>query len=168
MDEVVLRPFNKDDINVIANYANNPRVSSWMTNQFPYPYTTDHAQEFVKRVSAQSPLQVLAISVNQKFGGAIGIHPQSDIFELNAELGYWLAESYWGKGIATRAVQQMIEYGFKTFHINRIFARPFGSNKGSQRVLEKNGFQLEAVLKGTIFKNGKFEDELIYAIRKNQ
>ena len=84
----------------------------------------------------------------------------------NAELGYWLAEPFWGKGIITYAIQEMVEYGFKTFDITRIFAIPFGTNIASQKALEKAGFILEARLNKTIFKNGEYQDELIYAIRK--
>jgi RimJ/RimL family protein N-acetyltransferase len=81
------------------------------------------------------------------------------------ELGYWVAEPFWGKGIMTKAVLQMVDYGFKTFDITRIFARPFGTNIASQTVLEKAGFILEARLDKTLYKNGEFLDELIYAVR---
>ena len=81
-------------------------------------------------------------------------------------MGYWLAEPFWGKGIITAAIRQMVEYGFKTWDITRIYARPFGSNIASQKVLEKAGFRLEVRFEKTIFKNGVFEDELIYAIRR--
>ena len=81
-------------------------------------------------------------------------------------MGYWLAEPFWGKGIITGAVRQMLEYGFKTFDINRIFARPFGTNIASQKVLEKTGFVLEARFEKTFFKNGEYLDECVYAIRR--
>jgi len=71
--------------------------------------------------------------------GGIGLHLQNDIQCKNAEPGYWLAEPYWGKGIITKAVTQMVDYGFKTWEVSRIFARPFGTNIASQRVLEKPG-----------------------------
>jgi RimJ/RimL family protein N-acetyltransferase len=108
----------------------------------------------------------MAIDINGEACGGIGIHPQDDIQCKNAELGYWLGEPFWGKGIITSAILQMVENGFNSFDINRIFARPFGSNLASQKVLEKTGFILEAKLEKTLFKNGIYEDELIYAIRK--
>lgn len=98
--------------------------------------------------------------------GSIGIFPQSDIHEKNAEMGYWLSEKYWGLGIMPRAIQEMVEYGFKTFDITRIFARPFSTNRGSQRVLEKAGFELEAKLKKAIYKDGEYLDEWIYSKKK--
>jgi RimJ/RimL family protein N-acetyltransferase len=82
-------------------------------------------------------------------------------------MGYWLAEKYWGKGIMTKAITEIINYGFQTFDIVRIFARPFSTNLNSQRVLEKTGFTFEARLKKALFKNGEFLDELIYAKFKN-
>jgi RimJ/RimL family protein N-acetyltransferase len=117
--------------------------------------------------SACNPARIFAIVVNGEAAGGIGLHPQPDIYRKNMELGYWLAEPYWGKGIATRAVVQMTAYGFDTFDIERIFARPYGHNTASQKVLEKAGFKLEAKLEKTIIKNGEMLDELIYAVRKN-
>ena len=84
------------------------------------------------------------------------------------ELGYWLAEPFWGQGIITRAIGQMVQYGFENFDITRIFARPFGTNIGSQKALKKAGFLLEARFEKTLFKNGQFLDELVYALRKPQ
>ena len=113
-----------------------------------------------------SPSRIFAIEINGEASGAIGLHLQTDIHIKIMELGYWLAEIYWGKGIMTKAVKQMVDYGFKTFEIDRIFARPFGINIGSQKVLEKAGFTLEARFEKTIYKNGKYLDELVYAFRK--
>ena len=112
------------------------------------------------------PTHIFAIDIDGHAVGGIGIHSQSDIFRKNAELGYWLAEPFWGKGIMTTAVKEMLEYSFNNFEINRVFARPFGNNVGSQKVLEKAGFVLEARLSKVLFKNGEYLDELIYAVRR--
>ena len=100
--------------------------------------------------------------------GGIGVHPQTDIHFKNAELGYWLAEPLWGQGIITKAILQMVDYGFKTYDITRIFARPFGTNIGSQKALEKAGFTLEGRFEKSLFKNDEYVDELIYAIRRKK
>ena len=86
----------------------------------------------------------------------------------NAELGYWLAEPFWGKGIITKAIKQIVDFGFKTYDITRIFARPFGTNIASQRVLEKSGFKFECKFEKTLLKNGEMLDELYYSIRRNE
>ena len=137
-----------------------------MTNKFPYPYTKEHGKNFIEFAISKKPNHILAIDIQGYVVGALGIHVQDDIACRNAELGYWISENYWNKGIISSAIQQMVEYGFKNYDINRIYSRPFGYNLASQRVLEKNNFILEARLIGTIYKNGIITDELIYAIRK--
>ena len=161
-----LRPWTMEDLESLVKYANNFEIAKNMTDQFPHPYTIGKGKTFIENVISTKPTQIFAIDINQEAIGAIGIHPQSDIQRRNAELGYWLAKPYWGKGIMTEAISRMIEYSFKTWEINRIFARPFGNNIASQKVLEKAGFKLEARFEKTFYKNNEFIDELIYAIRK--
>ena len=164
--DFTLRPWQMEDLDNLVLYANNAGIAKYMTNGFPFPYTKENGKAFITFATKDSPIHIFAIDINGKAVGGIGIHPQSDIHSKNAELGYWLAENYWGKGITTRAVKQMIQFSFETFEIDRIFARPFGTNLPSQKVLEKAGFKLEARFDKTIFKNGEYEDELIYAIRR--
>ncbi|HMR46262.1 MAG TPA: GNAT family N-acetyltransferase [Bacteroidia bacterium] len=166
MAEIVLRSLQIDDAETFALHANNIAIANNMTNQFPFPYTKEHALEFIRRINSLKPAQVFAIDFEGEAIGAIGLHPQNDIFLKNAELGYWLAEKFWGRGFVSVAINKIVEYGFGNFEIDRIFARPFGSNRSSQRVLEKTGFVLEARLEKIIYKNNRYEDELIYAIRK--
>jgi len=161
-----LRPWTNNDIDSLVKFANNKKIANNMTNKFPSPYTEESAKLFIEFANKEFPFQILAIEINNEAVGSLGIFQQSDIQCKNAELGYWLAEQYWGKGIMSKAIIQMVEYGFKTWDINRIFARPFGPNIASQRVLEKTGFTLEARFEKTYFKNRIFLDELIYAIRK--
>lgn len=163
-----LRPWTINDLNDLVSFANNKEIAKYMTDQFPYPYTIEKGKAFIEYASNASPLHIFAIDVDGKAAGGIGIHPQTDIQCKNAELGYWLAEPFWGKGIVTKAVVQMVDYGFKNFDVDRIFARPFGTNKGSQKVLEKSGFILEGKFEKTLFKNGEFLDELVYAIRRKK
>ena len=161
-----LRPFRDSDLTHLVKYANNYNIAKYLTNQFPHPYTDEDGQKFISSVSNNDPINVFAIEINGEAAGAIGIFPQSDIHEKNAEMGYWLAEPFWGNGIITRAIGEIVEYGFKTFDISRIYARPFSVNPASQRVLEKVGFTCEARLKDAVYKNGHYMDELIYVKRK--
>lgn len=160
-----LRPWTVDDLESLVKYANNSKIAKNLTDKFPSPYTIENGKFFIESATKKSPPNILAIDVNNEAVGGIGIHPQSDIHCKNAELGYWLAEPFWGNGIITKAITQMIEYGFKNWDINRIFARPFETNIASQRVLEKAGFILEGRFKKTLFKNGEYLDELVYAAR---
>jgi len=115
-----------------------------------------------------NPPSVLAIDLDGEAIGGIGVHPQLDVHCKNAEIGYFIGEPFWGKGIITQAIQKMVVYGFENWDVQRIFARPFGTNIGSQKALEKARFKLEARLEKTIFKNGVYEDELIYAVRRGE
>lgn len=161
-----LRPFQDDDKDALTKHANNKAISDNMHNGFPYPFTDKHAEAFIRRANAEFPYKMLAIAEEDGVIGATGIWPQSDLHCLNGELGYWLAEAYWNKGIATMTVKSMLHYGFSHFGLNRIFARPFPENHASRRVLEKSGFRMEARLRQSMVKNGVVFDELIYAILK--
>lgn len=167
MTEFTLRSWTMQDLDSLVAYANNPNIARFMMNVFPHPYGLQNGKAFIE-MAMQEQQRFFAIDVQDKAVGGIGLHPQSDIYCKNAELGYWLAEPYWGMGIATRAVSQTVKHGFEQFDLSRIFARPFGNNPASQRVLEKAGFILEARLEKTLFKNGEYLDELIYAVRRGK
>lgn len=162
----ILRPWNLADLNSLVKYADNAAIAKYMTDQFPHPYTPNHGRNFIQFATTNPGARIFAIQVADEAVGGIGLHPQTDIQRNNAELGYWLGEPFWGHGIMTRAIEQIVTYGFQHLPITRIFARPFGSNLASQRVLEKSGFNLEARLPNTFCKNKVLEDELIYAIRR--
>ncbi len=161
-----LRPFTINDLESFVKYANNPKIANNLTDKFPHPYTIEHGKMFIEKATKNNPTNIFAIDINGEACGGIGIHPQDDVQRKNAELGYWLAEPFWGNGIISKAIPQIVEYGFKNFDITRIYARPYGTNAASQRVLEKAGFKLEGKFEKTLFKNGEFLDEWIYAVRK--
>lgn len=163
----VLRPWNISDLEQLVSIANNINIAKNLTNQFPHPYTEKDGIAFIERATNFNPPQVFAIDLNGTAIGGIGIFPQSDILCKNAEIGYWLGEPYWGKGYMSKCIPEIVAYGFKTFDINRIFARPFGHNIASARALEKAGFVKEGHFVNTIFKFGEYVDELFYAIRKS-
>ena len=160
-----LRKFRESDLDSLLKYANNYNIARFLTNQFPHPYGEEDGRKFLP-IAIAAP-GIFAIDVDGEAVGSIGVFPQSDIHEKSAEIGYWLAEPFWGKRIMTEAIKEMVKFGFQTFDITRIFARPFSTNAASQRVLEKAGFVCEARLKAALYKNGEYIDELIYAIRKD-
>lgn len=162
----LLRPWLIDDLDDLVKNANNFNIAKFMTNGFPHPYNTEDGKKFIALANKDTPKHIFAIDVVGQAVGGIGVHLQTDIHCKNAELGYWLAEPFWGYGIITKAINQMVDFAFNTYDINRVFARPFGTNKASQRVLEKAGFLLEGRLEKVLFKNGEYLDELIYAVRR--
>ena len=161
-----LRPWTLEDLNSLVRNANNFNVARFMTDGFPHPYTNENGKSFLEFAAKDTPINNFAIDIQGEAAGGIGIRLQSDIHKKNAEIGYWLGESFWGKGIITEAIKEIIEFGFENYDINRIFAKPFGTNPASQRVLEKSGFKLEGKFEKTLLKNGEYLDELIYAIRR--
>ena len=160
--EYKLRRWEMSDLKSLVKHANNSNIAKWLTNQFPNPYTEDDGKAFIE-LAINDKAKIFAIEINGEAAGSIGIFPQLDIHEKSAEIGYWLSEKYWGNGIISRAIEDIANYGFKTFDIIRIFARPFSSNTRSHRVLEKAGFRLEAVLKNALYKNDEYLDEMIYS-----
>ena len=136
----ILRPWQISDLENLVRHANNWNVAKNLTDKFPHPYTSDDGKAFIERTTKEDPVHIFAIDVAGKAVGGIGIHPQDDIHRKNAELGYWLAEPYWGQGIISQAISLMVDYAFSAFDIDRIFARPFGTNIASRRALEKNNF----------------------------
>ena len=161
-----IRPWEMSDIESLVKYANNWNVAKNMTDKFPHPYTEINGKAFIKFATKDFPIHLFAIDIDGKAVGGIGIHPQEDIHRNNAELGYWLAEPFWGQGIISNAITQMVDFAFATYKINRVFAVPFGTNIASQKVLEKNNFILEGKFDKVLIKNGELLDELIYAIRR--
>lgn len=164
--EVSLRPWKLDDLDELVALANNKNVAQYMADVFPHPYSVENGKTFITFATSNPNSKIFAIIVNGKPVGSIGLHLQTDILRKNAEIGYWLGEAYWSKGIIKKAIPQMVDFGFKNLDIVRIFARIYGTNLPSQKAIEKSGFKLEGRYEKTIFKNNEYLDELIYAIRK--
>ena len=161
-----LRPWRDEDLTNLVKFANNWNIAKNLTDKFPFPYTEENGKSFIDFATKDDPIHIFAIDIDGQSVGGIGIHPQDDIHKRNAELGYWLAEPYWGQGIVGGAIKEIVNFAFETYDIDRVFARPFGSNIASQKVLEKNGFILEGKFEKVLVKNGELLDELIYAVRR--
>lgn len=166
MTDFKLRPWTINDLDSLVENANNSKIAKFMTDGFPHPYTKENGKAFIEFATKDNPIHIFAIDLNGKAVGGIGVHPQPDIYKKNAELGYWLGEKYWGQGIISKAITQMVTFAFNTYDIDRVFARPYGTNMASQKVLEKAGFNLEGRFEKTLIKNGELLDEMIYAIRR--
>lgn len=159
----MLRDLSKDDAPSLVRYANNRKIWINLRDAFPYPYTLDDAEAFLSRVMQSIPGTFFAIATDTEAIGSIALTPGQDVHRFTAELGYWLAEPFWGKGIMTQAVRTLSEYAFKELGIHRIFAEPYTRNPASARVLEKAGFVLEGIIMENAFKDGRFLDQFIYA-----
>lgn len=162
-----LRPWRLEDSGALVRHANNRNVSRNLRDLFPFPYTETDAQAFLARVVPVTPPTSLAIEVDGEAAGSIGLHLQQDVLRHTAEIGYWLGEAHWGRGIMTEAVVAMTAYGFEHFDLLRIEAEVFARNPASMRVLEKAGFEREAWLRQRITKDGETMDVAMYALLRS-
>lgn len=158
----ILRPFAQSDAASIARHANNPKIAANVRDRFPNPYTLTDAQRFFAAATGDEET-IFAIDVEGEAAGAVGLIPGTDIERCAAEIGYWLGERYWGRGITTEAIQTITDWAFPHFELTRIFAKPFVENIGSIRALEKCGYLCEGRMRRAAIKNGVIRDFYLYA-----
>jgi ribosomal-protein-alanine N-acetyltransferase len=162
-ERLVLRRWRLADQEPLVRHANNRNVSINLRDLFPYPYTAEHAREWIARQTVlPDPPQNLVIEHAGEFVGNVGLNPLSDVCRFTAEVGYWLGEDFWGRGFASEALANFTAYVFATFPFERLEAWVFSSNPASQRVLEKAGYEHEATMRRSIFKEGRFLDSHVY------
>ena len=161
--DVRLRKFRQTDSVRMVELANNENISRNLRDGFPYPYTLRHAKDFIDRCLSMHPPTIFAIEYKGEYVGNIGLMKGVDVYRKSAEVGYFIGEEYWGKGIATIALNLACEYGFNHLDVIRIHAGVYEHNLASQRVLEKAGFTKEGVFKNAVFKQEKFWNEVRYA-----
>jgi [ribosomal protein S5]-alanine N-acetyltransferase len=159
----VIRGWLSSDRSSVARLANNPKVSANLRDAFPSPYTPEDADRFIAVASTRTPQTLFAIEVDGEAAGSIGLKLNEDVERISAELGYWLGEPYWGRGVMTRVVRAFSDWAFPAFSLHRIYALPYANNPASARVLEKAGFQCEGRLRRAAIKHGQVLDQLLYA-----
>lgn len=157
-----LRPWKFSDKDSLVHYANNWNIWINLRDAFPHPYTAEDAEVWLNMVVNKKPVTQFAIEADDKAIGGIGFIIKEDVQRLQAEIGYWLAEEYWGRGIVCEALRAITEYAFNNFDLRRIYADVFEWNTASMRVLEKAGYELEAVQKKCLIKNGEIIDQYVY------
>jgi RimJ/RimL family protein N-acetyltransferase len=159
---IQLRPWKKEDAGQLTSIANNKKIWLNVRDHFPHPYTVADALKWVEYTSGQVPLQNMAITVNDDIAGGIGLVPKEDVYRKSMEIGYFLGEQYWGKGIATKAVEMLLNHIREHFDVVRVFAEVFAHNTASMRVLEKNGFHLESIRERAVIKNQVIMDDYVW------
>ena len=163
LGEFCIRSYKLSDKEALVKYANNYNISKLLRDQFPFPYTAEEAERWIVHACNQYPETNFVIANDKEMFGAIGINLQEDVNRFSAEIGYWIGEPFWGKGVATAALIAFTDFAFNKFKINRIFANVFEGNDASEKVLLKAGYTKEATLKKAVYKEGKFLDQYIYA-----
>lgn len=168
--DFILREWRKDDIDDIVKAADNPNIAKNLRNTFPSPYLRADGEWFVNDCIAREGRGqiVRAVEAEGKAVGGIGVTLKDDVYEKSAELGYWLSEDYWRKGIISQAVRMICREAFARFDIIRIFAEPFADNAGSRGVLEKAGFTYEGTMRNGVYKNGEVHSYCMYSLLREE
>ena len=147
----------------VQRHANNRKIWQNLRDIFPHPYSLEDATVFLRHVTNEKPQTTFAIAVPAEAIGCIALQMGRDVHRRTAELGYWLGESYWSRGIMSEAVEEFTRWAFEAFDLDRIYAEPFANNLASARVLEKAGFVCEGRLRASVFKDSKLLDSFLYA-----
>lgn len=161
-DDIRIRSFTLDDCDDLVRFADNPRVPRFLRDVFPHPYTRRDARAWVRIASGSSPETDFALEVDGRCAGGIGLSLRRDIERFTAEIGFWLGEPFWNRGIATRAVRVFVERAFVAYGLERIEAAVFAGNPASARVLEKSGFVREGTRRRAACKGDAFHDLVMY------
>ena len=159
----VVRSWRWDDCDSLVQHANNRNVWINLRDRFPYPYSKDDAKRWLEIVIELKPETNFAIAVDESAVGGIGFSVQADVGYRSAEIGYWLGEEFWGRGITTEALNAVSNFAFSSFDLCRLYAYVFEWNMASARVLEKASYTLEGRMKKSVTKDGKSIDQLLYA-----
>jgi [ribosomal protein S5]-alanine N-acetyltransferase len=162
-----IRPWAESDAGPLQRQANNRQVSMHLRDRFPYPYEIEHARTFLGWIAKQPSPTVWAVDVGREAVGGIGIELHTDVERVSAEIGYWLGESFWGRGIATEALKAVTVQAFKDFQITRLYAVPFADHIASIRVLETAGYVREGLLRQSAIKEGRIRDQALFAAYKS-
>jgi RimJ/RimL family protein N-acetyltransferase len=159
----VVRSWETGDVPSLVRHANNRKIWLNLRDRFPHPYTKADGQKFIRASRQMRPETFFAIAVDGEAVGGIGFVLQADVDRMSAEIGYWLGEALWGRGIVTEALAAVTRHATEQHGLTRLFALPFASNTASCRVLEKAGYVLEARLRRSAIKDGVIVDQFQYA-----
>lgn len=161
--ECIVRSYRASDAASLAKHGNNRRIWENLRDRFPHPYTEAHATGYIERVLSDGNENSFAIDVGGEAVGGISLHPGTDIERIGAELGYWLGEAFWNRGITTSAIRLVTDYAFNKRRLERVFAVPFTTNAASCRALEKAGYEREGTMRRSAIKDGRIMDQHLYA-----
>jgi [ribosomal protein S5]-alanine N-acetyltransferase len=163
LQNCVVRSWEAGDVPSLVAHANNRKIWINLRDRFPHPYTKTDGQNFIRTSREMRPETFFAIAVDGQAVGGIGFVLQSDVDRMSAEVGYWLGEAFWGRGIVSEALAAVSTHAIEEHGLTRLFALPFAYNTASCRVLEKAGYVLEARLRRSAIKDGVIVDQLQYA-----
>ena len=161
LGDLRVRSWQKNDLDALVGYANNPKIAANLRDRFPHPYSRSAGVAYLSDVRSAAVESSFAVEYAGEAVGGIGFKPGTDVGRISAEMGYWLGEPFWGRGLTTRAVLATSEWAFGNYKLTRIFAMAFSHNVASMRVLEKAGFVREGTLRRSAIKDGVILDQAL-------
>src|SRR5205085_244389 len=159
---VILRKWKRSDAGALAWIANNKNIADNLRDIFPHPYKKKDAKSWIENVKKQDIANSYCVEVDGQVAGSVGFFQKDDVYRKNVEIGYFIGEPFWGRGVATEAMSLALEIIKNNFDAVRVYAEVFAHNKASMRVLEKNGFYLESTRKKAVIKNGVISDDQVW------
>jgi RimJ/RimL family protein N-acetyltransferase len=162
LSSCTVRSWRSSDAPDLAHAANDRSIWVNVRDRFPHPYALADAERFITLSAGTEPESSFAIDVGGRVVGAIGLILGEDIYRVSAEVGYWMAADWRGRGIAAEALRGLSAWAFPRFALVRLHAAVFTWNHASARVLEKAGFALESTARCAALKDGRIVDEWIY------
>ena len=165
---ITIRNYNPNDIDRVVELGDNPAVSRWLTSYFPSPYTRSDAEKWVGECVGNASCTAFVIAEHNRLVGGIGIDFMDDLLCKTGEIGYWLGQPYWGRGMVSIALKMFVPWCFTKYGLERIEAGCFEENIPSARVLEKAGFTYEGLLRNRVYKNGKCSNAKMFSILSNE
>ena len=161
-DGTRLRPWRIDDLDALVRHADDERISRGTSDRFPFPYTRADGEAFLSGRVVGFDDPVFAIEIDGEACGGIGARPFAGERAVGAELGYWLGQAHWGRGVMTRVVSVFAPWAMDALGVLRLQATVLDFNLGSARVLEKNGFAEEGCLRRAVRKRGRLHDLRVF------
>lgn len=163
--DITIRTWTMADAPALAQILNNKNVQDNLRDGLPFPYTVTDAEAYISAMLSADRDQIYpwAILVDDTVAGSIGVFRKANVHRLTAEMGYYIAETHWGKGVMTEAIRQVCRHIWAHTDIVRIFAEPYANNIASCRALEKAGFVCEGTLRNHAIKHGVLLDSKMYA-----
>jgi RimJ/RimL family protein N-acetyltransferase len=168
MDDVVLRSYVWDMAEALVAAADDPRISVYMGDMFPSPYTLEAAYEWIAIAGAVSPPTQYAVFVDGTLAGGVGGFPLGGERTGAFEIGWWLSPDVWGRGITTAAAKALVDELFGDRGAMRVWAPVMHPNVASGRVAMKVGLLLEGAAPDAYLKGGVRYDQLNYGLAKAQ
>lgn len=162
-DVCTIRDWRAGDAPALTRHANNHEIARNLRDGFPHPYSPADAERFLGQVAQQDPRTFFCLDVEGEAVGGVGYTLGADVERFSAEIGYWLSESHWGRGIATSALRALTRYAMRAHSLHRVYATPYAWNDASVRVLEKAGYVFEGRMRSAVFKEGQLVDQLLYS-----